>query len=171
MKAMRKSGVEKFANTIRHFGCNDVYIEKGFYPYEYMTDELKLDDNELQLKSTFYNCLVGKEFDDEHYEHAKRLWMMHVIMTLCNWHHFYLRLVVLLLADVSQVFRCTMIGSHKLDCLHCPGLPSMMLQLILKVAEVELELINDPNIYLMIECGIHGGLSNVVQCHPIATSF
>ena len=122
----------------------------------------------MPLKSTFYNRLVNKEFDDKHYEHAKRLWMMRAIMTLCNWHHFYLRLDVLLLADVSRVFGRTIIGSHKLDCMHCPSLPSVMLQLMLKVTEVELELINDPNIYLMIECGLHSGLSNVVQCDAIA---
>jgi len=38
VKAMRKSGVEKFTNTIRHFGRDDVYFEKGCYPYEYTTD-------------------------------------------------------------------------------------------------------------------------------------
>ena len=55
MKEIRKYGVEKFANTIRHFGHDDVYFEKGCYPYEYMTDESKLDETELLLKSAFYN--------------------------------------------------------------------------------------------------------------------
>jgi len=35
----------------------------------------------------------------------------------------------------------------------------MTLQLALKVTDVELELITDPNIYLMIESGIRGELS------------
>jgi len=51
LKALRKSGVDKFANTIRHFGGDDdAYFEKGCYPYEYMTDESKLDETELPPK-------------------------------------------------------------------------------------------------------------------------
>ena len=75
MKALRKSGVDKFANTIRHFGGDDdAYFEKGCYPYEYVTDETKLDETELPPKSAFYNRLVGKDLDDEQYERAKQLW-------------------------------------------------------------------------------------------------
>ena len=49
--------------------------------------------------------------------------------------------------------------------MHFPSLPSMTLQLALKVTDVELELITDPNIYLMIESGIRGGLSYVSRCN------
>ena len=73
VKALRKSGVDKFANTIRHFGCDDDYFEKGCYAYEYMTDESKLDETELPTKSAFYNCLVDEELDDEQHERAKQL--------------------------------------------------------------------------------------------------
>jgi len=60
-KALRKSGIDKFTNTIRHFRSDhDAYFEKGCYPYEYMTDETKLDETELPPKSAFYNRLVGK---------------------------------------------------------------------------------------------------------------
>jgi len=48
VKALRKLGVHKFANTIGHFGSDDdAYFEKGCYLYEYMTDESKLDETEL----------------------------------------------------------------------------------------------------------------------------
>jgi len=60
---------------------------------------------------------------------------------------------VLLLADIFEAFRHTMIDAHGLDCLHFPSLPSMTLQLALKVTDVELELITDPDIYLMIAAG------------------
>jgi len=74
VKEMRKSGVEKFANTIRHFGCDDVYFENGSYPYEFMRDESKLYETELPPNSL---QLPGRqELDDEHYERAKRLWAM-----------------------------------------------------------------------------------------------
>jgi len=89
-------------------------------------------------------------------------------MTLHEWHHFYLLLDVLLLADVNEAFRHTMIDAHGLDCLHFPSLPSMTLQLALKVTDIELELITDPDIYLMIESAIRGGLSYVAQRYALA---
>ena len=47
-------------------------------------------------------------------------------------------------------------------------MPSITLQLALKVTGVELELISDPNL-LMIESGIRGGLSYVAQRHAAAS--
>jgi len=61
---------------------------------------------------------------------------------LCDWHHFYVLLDVLLLANVFEAFRHTTIDAHGLDCLHFPSLPSITLQLTLKVTDVELELSN-----------------------------
>ena len=91
--------------------------------------------------SAFYNRLVGKDLDNEQYEHAKQLWTKRGMMTLRDWHHFYLLLDVLLLADVFEACRHTMIDTHRLDCLHFLSLPSMTLQLALKVTDVKLELI------------------------------
>ena len=110
-------------NTIRHFCLDDVYFQKGFYPHEYMMDESKLDETELPPKSAFYNRLVSKELDEEHYEHPKQLWTMRAMTTLCDWHHFHLRLDVLPVTDVFQAFRCTMISTHGLDCQHFPASP------------------------------------------------
>ena len=169
VKALRKSGVDKFANTIRYFGSeDDAYFEKGCYPYEYIMDETKLDETELLPKSAFYKRLVGKDLDDEQYERAKQLWTKRGMTTLSDWHHFYILLDVLLLADVFEAFRHMMIDACGLDCLHFTRLPSMTLQLALKVTDVELELITEPDIYLMIESAIRGGLSYVVQRYTLA---
>jgi len=75
---------------------------------------------------------------------------------------------VLLLADVFEAFRHTIIDAHGLNCLHFPSLPSMTLQLALKVIDVELELITDPDIHLMIESAIRGALSYVAQRYALA---
>jgi len=88
--------------------------------------------------------------------------------SLHDWHHFYLLLDVLLFADVFEAFSYTMIDAHGLDCLHFPSLPSMTLQLVLKVTDVELELITDPDIYVMIESAIRGGLSYFAQHYALA---
>ena len=169
VKSMRKSGLQdEFVHTTRHFGRNELFLKKGIYPYEHMTDASKFDETELPPKSSFYNRLRGEHVSDKKYERAKKIWTHFEMKTLGEYHRFYLVLDVLLLADVFEKFRRTMLDSHGLDCLHFPSLPSMTLQLALKVTDVQLELISDPNIYLMIESGIRGGLSYVAQRHAAA---
>jgi len=56
VKEMRKSGVKKFVNMIRHFGHDEVYSEKGCYPYAYMTKETKLDETELPPKTVAWSA-------------------------------------------------------------------------------------------------------------------
>ena len=61
-----------------------------------------------------------------------------------------------------------MYNAHGLECLHFPSLPSFTLQMALKMTAVELELMEDSEIYLMIESAIRGGLSYVAQRHARA---
>jgi len=168
VKSMRKSGLQDdFVHTTRHFGRNELFL-KGIYPYEHMTDATKFDETELPAKSAFYNRLCGEHVSEKKHERAKEIWAHFAMKTLQEYHTFYLVLDVLLLADVFEKFRRTMLDSHGFNCLHLPSMPSMTLQLALKVTGVELELISDPNIYLMIESGIRGGLSYVAQRHAAA---
>jgi len=87
---------------------------------------------------------------------------------LQQYHDFYLTTDVLLLTDVFESFRRTMLNAHGLDCLHFASLPSMTLQMALKITDVELDLITDPDMYLMFESGIRGGVSYVSQRHARA---
>ena len=168
VKVLRKSGNENFVHTTRHFGCNELFFKKAAYPYDYMTDETKLRETTLPPKSAFYNQLRDEDVSDKQYERAQTIWTQLSMKTLRDWHDFYMTLDVLLLADVFQNFRHVMLRSHGLDCLHFPSLPSMTLQLALKITGVELELISDLNIYVMLEAGIRGGLSYVAQRHAKA---
>jgi len=68
--------------------------------------------------------------------------------TLRDWHDFYLTLDVLLLTDVFEKFRWTM------QKIRTDWTASSRPSMTLKVTDVEMELISDPNIYLMIESGI-----------------
>ena len=133
-----------------------------------MTDETKFDETLLPPKSAFYNRLNDDNISDEDYARTEKIWSHFSMNTLRQYHDFYLTLDVLLLADVFEKFRHSMMNSHFLDCPHFPSLPSLTLQLALKVTGVELELISDPNIYLMIESAIRGGLSYVSQRHDKA---
>ena len=54
-----------------------------------------------------------------------------------------------------------MLRAHGLDCLNFTFLPSLSFQMALKMTRVELDLITDPDMFLIIESGIRGGLSYV----------
>jgi len=131
-----------------------MFYLKGNFPYEYFTDSTKFDETALPPKSAFYNRLTDEHISDEDYERrCKSGVIFHEIVQRVP----RLVLGVLLLADVFEKFRHAMLNAHGLDCLHFPSLPSMTLQMALKVTGVELELVSDANIYPMIESGIRGG--------------
>ena len=168
VKILRKSGTADFVHTSKHFGHNEMFYLKGNFPYEYLTDSTKFDETALPPKSAFYNRLTDEHISDEDYERSLQIWSHFSMKSFKEYHDFYLTLDVLLLADVFEKFRHAMLKAHGLDCLHFPSLPSMTLQMALKVTGVELELVSDANIYLMIESGIRGGLSFVSQRHAKA---
>ena len=96
------------------------------------------------------------------------MWQRLSMNTLRDYTRHYIQLDMLILADQFEKFRCTMFDAHSLDCLHFPSLPSLTLQLALKMTSVKLDLIADSTIYLMIKLAICGGLSYVAQRHAKA---
>ena len=168
VKIMRKSGTDGFVHTSNHFGQSEIFYQKGSFPYEYFSDESKFDETSLPPKEAFYSHLNEEALSDVDYERAVKVWNHFDMKTLREYHDFYLTLDVLLLSDVFERFRHAMLKAHGLDCLHFPSLPSMTLQMALKITDVELDLITDPSIYLMIESGIRGGLSYVAKRHARA---
>ena len=80
---------------------------KGVFPYEYMTDFLKLSATSLPPKDAFYSQLTDSYITDEDYEHAKKVWNTFDCKTMKDYHDLYLKTDVLLLADVMTEFRKT----------------------------------------------------------------
>jgi len=104
-------------------------------------------------KSAFYNDLTDSEISDRHYRHAQDVWTRRKMTTFKEYHDFYVTKDVLLLTDCFQASRQAMLRAHGLDCLHFPSLPSLSFQMALKITQVELDLITDPDMFLMIESG------------------
>jgi len=68
---------------------------------------------------------------------------------------------VSLLADCMENFRRVGIQEYGIDPAHCWTLAGYTWQCCLKMTNLELQLITDPNIYLMFENAIRGGVSTV----------
>ena len=156
---LRKSGEENVVETRKYMGDDDIVFEKGHFPYTYFDCLDKLDVTALPPKSAFYNDLTDSEISDRDYRHAQDVWTRREMTTSNEYHDFYVRTDVLLFADCLEAFRQAMLRAHDLDCLHFPSLPSLSFQMALKMIQVELDLITDPDMFLMIESGIRGGRS------------
>ena len=82
---------------------------------------------------------------------------------LGDYHDLYLETDVLLLCNVFKTFRRTCLKHYALDSAHFCTSPRLDWQACLKKTEVQLELLTDPNMFLMFEQGTQGGITQAVH--------
>ena len=132
---------------------------KGFYPYEYMDTEEKFNDTKLPPREAFYSKLSGRGIEKKDYKHAWNVWDTFKMKTFKEYHELYNVTDVLLLADVFENFRDICLKIYGLDPVHYFTAPGLAWDACLKITGIELELLNDPDMLLMFEKGIRGGIS------------
>ena len=107
---------------------------------------------------------------NEEYERAKRVWNKFKCQSFKNYHDLYLKLDILLLADVFENFRRLSLKEYGLDPLYYLTAPGLAYDALLKKTDVRLDLIYNPDIYKMIEKSIRGGLSVISHRHAVANN-
>ena len=88
------------------------------------------------------------------YQHAQRVWKEVRTLNLGEYHDLYLKTVVVLLANMYEVFRDTCLQHYKLDPAHFYMSPGSAWKACLKCTGIRLELLTDPDMLLMFERGI-----------------
>jgi len=136
---------------------------KGVYPYSYFNNWSKFEETSLPSKEHFYNNLTDTHVSDKDYLHAQNVFTSMNMQSLKDYHDFYLYTDTILLADVFETFRDMCITNYCLDPAHFYTSPGLSWQAALKMTEVKLELLTDPEMYLFIESGIRGGVSTITQ--------
>jgi len=101
---------------------------------------------------------------------AQRVWSKYNMQNLQQYHDHYLLMDVLLLADVFENFRSTVAANHNLECLYFITLPSLAWAMALKYTDAKLDLITDPDAYLMIENSMRGGIATISQRYASANN-
>ena len=152
---------DAFKNLLKYFIPKQAEIlkQKGFYPYEYMDSEEKFNDTKLPPREAFYSNLSGKGITEKDYKHAGDVWNSFKMKTFKEYHELYNITDVLLLADVFENFRDLCLKIYGLDPVYYFTAPGLAWDACLKVTGVYLELLSDPNMLLMFEKGIRGGIS------------
>ena len=154
---------DAFKNLDRYYTPKQAELirQKGFYPYEYMDTEDKLNDMKLPPREAFYSKLSGKGISKADYKHALNVWDTFKMKTFKEYHELYNETDVLLLADVFETFRDLSLKIYGLDPAYYFTAPGLAWDALLKITEIELELLSDPDMLLFIERGIRGGISMI----------
>ena len=152
---------DAFKNLLKYFTPeqSEILKQKGFYPYEYMNTEEKFNDTKLPPREAFYSKLSGRGIREKDYKHACNVWNTFKMKTFKEYHELYNVTDVLLLADVFENFRDICLKIYGLDPVYYFRAPGLAWDACLKMTNIGLELLSDPNMLLMFEKGIRGILS------------
>ena len=152
---------DAFKNLLKYFTPKQAEIlkQKGFYPYEYINSEEKFNDTKLPPREAFYSKLSGRGITEKDYKHAWNVWNSFKMKTFKEYHELYNVTDVLLLADVFENFRDICLKIYGLDPVYYFTSPGLAWDACLKMTNIDLELLSDPNMLLMFEKGIRGGIS------------
>ena len=148
----------------------NLLTRKGIYPYEYMSSWDKFKESQLPPIEAFYSSLNKSNVSEDDYEHAQRVWKKFRIRNLGEYHDLYLRTDVILLANVCEVFRDTCLEHYSLDPAHFYTSPGLAWKACLKKTGAKLELLTDPDMLLMFEHRIRGGITRVVHRYTSANT-
>ena len=170
VQSLAADGRDKFSHTARHYPDSDLVFTKGNYSYEYTNEREKFLLTELSLIDAFYSSLFEETIIPEEYQRAQKVWSEFNIEILQQYHDLYLKLDVLLLADVFENFRQTCIVDYGLNPAHYYTLPGFAFDACLKFTEQEWDLFTDSEKFLFIATSIRGGISVVSHRHAKANN-
>ena len=141
----------------------DLLTRKGVYRYEYANSCDRFNETQLPPIDAFYSNLNMSSISEENYRYAQRVWEEFGIHNLLDYHDLYLRTDVVLLENVLEAFRDTCLKHYKLDPAHFYTSPWLTWKACLKCTGIKLELLTDPDMLLMFERGIRGGITQAVH--------
>ena len=168
---LKKSGLDKFVYLKKEFREKfELLTQKGIYPYDYMNSFEKFSERQLPSKEDFYSKLNDCGVSEEDYNYAKMIWGKFDLKNLGEYHDLYLKTDVLLLADVFEEFRNICMENYSLGPAWCYTSPGLSWDDLLKHSKVNLELLTDPDMLLMFEKGIRGGVSMISNRHGQANN-
>ena len=130
----------------------------------------KLDEISIPPKEAFYSKLTGEGITDEDYQHARTVWKQFNIESMKDCHKLYNLSDALLLADIFENFRSICMNHYGLDPAWYYIAPGLAWDDALKITKVKLELLSDPDMLLMIESCIRGGISTISHRHAKANN-
>ena len=135
------------------------------YPYEYMDRFKKFSENKLRIRCKLFSSLKDKCISEKDYLKADNIWNVFKMNTMGDYHDLYLKIDVLLLADVFEKFIKHCLDYYRLALCHYFSSTGLSWDAMLKMTRIELDLISNTDIHLFIEKGMRGGISYIPKRH------
>ena len=110
------------------------------------------------------------KISESDYKHAQRVWEEFGVRNIGDYHDLYLRTDVVLLANFFEAFRDTCLKHYILDPAHFYTAPGLAWKVCLKKTGVRLELLTVPDMLLMFERGLRGGITQAVHGYASANN-
>ena len=161
---------DAFTNFEAHAVHSDLLKRKGVFPYDHFDGPARLVERELPPQSAFHSRLTETDIGDDDYAHAQEVWTTFGMLSFADYHDLYLLTDVLLLADVFEQFRSTCMTNYGLDPAHYYTAPGLSWEAMLKMTDVELELLTDVDMHIFVDSGIRGGVSMISGRHAVANN-
>ena len=147
----------------QEFGENYIILtKKGIYPYDYFDNIKKYKETKIPHHTNFKNKLNNdKNISNKEYNNAHNVFKTFKCKNLMDYSILYLKTDVCHLADVFQKFSNVAYETYGLDCRYSYPLPGYSWQAMLKMTNIELDLISNQDMYLFFMDSIRGGISQV----------
>ena len=148
----------------------DLLLRKGIYPYEYMTNEDRLKEEQLPPIEAFDSLLSNTKCTPEDYEHADTVWKAFKCTTMLDYHNLYLKCDVLQLADIFENFRTMSLEHYKLDPAHFISAPMLSWAAMLRTTKCKLDLLTDAEMFSTLQRNLRGGVSMISKRYAKANN-
>ena len=145
---------KEFKHLTSEFDVDKLKIlkRKDAYPYEWVDSYEKFKHSTLPEKKHFYSSFKDGKRDksnghisDEQYQLLQNVWNTFNFSIFEDFHYHYLKKGVLLLADIFEKIISTYLKYYNLDPCHYFSAPGLSWDAMLRMTEVELEKISDPD--------------------------
>ena len=100
-------------------------LRKGVYPYEYMDDWDRFNEEKLPNKSDFYCSLNMEDISAIDYRYALKVFNKINIKNLGEYHDLHVQSDTILLGDVFEIFRNLCLNTYGLDPAYFLSLPGL----------------------------------------------
>ena len=166
VQSLRKTDERKFKHFETVLGLKNpnahfkLLHRKGVFLYEYLNSLEKFNEPALPSREAFFITLQGEECSVEDFDYAHCVWTAFGCHSIENYLKLYLASDVCQLADVFENFSINCFKNYKLDPVYFVSAPKLAWNATFKMQDLKLELINDLDMYRMIQSNIRGGI-----CH------
>ena len=156
--------VDELSLLKREFPSNSELLNKKLaYPYDYFKS---LDDYSLPItnlvKGDYFRKLKNGYPQDSEIQRTNEIIDTFMIKTGKELTEMYLKIDVILLANVFEKFIKVSLNEYKINPLYCVSLPGYPWECGLKYTGINLQTLQDKDMILMLENNIRGGILSVM---------